>query len=186
MTEERSAPRATVEQAALAWKAGAPASRQHVRAAAPGDLPLLDEIAEDADAVFRLAGYELPQIPLDEADLARAKAVFVAGRPPVGFVQVNEVDGLAHIAELAVILRCMRHGIGSRLLERGCGWAAAHGYPAVTLITYADVPWNGPYYATRGFREVPRPTPGLLARRDREREVGLDGLGRRIVMRREV
>jgi hypothetical protein len=46
------------------------------------------------------------------------------------------------------------------------------------------VPWNGPYYAKRGFMEVADPSPGLRAVRDQERGVGLDAVGRRIVMRR--
>ncbi|MDT4914865.1 MAG: hypothetical protein QOC66_3993 [Pseudonocardiales bacterium] len=163
-----------------------PAKAQDVRAAARSDLPQLADIDERAETVFRTAGYRLPEIPFDDAALAKAKAVFVAGRPPIGFVQVDEVDGLAHISEVAVIPRWMRRGIGTRLLERACEWAARHDYPAVTLTTYADVPWNGPYYAARGFVEVPEPPPALAALRERERELGLDDAGRRIVMRREL
>jgi GNAT superfamily N-acetyltransferase len=158
---------------------------QDVRAAARSELPLLDEIGDRADQLFRTAGYELPEIPLDEGALAKAKAVFVAGRPPIGFVQVIEVDGLAHIAELGVIPRWMRQGIGGALLERACEWARTHGYPAVTLITYRDVPWNGPYYAARGFAEI-EPTPGLAALREHEGALGLDEVGPRITMRRDL
>jgi GNAT superfamily N-acetyltransferase len=158
---------------------------QSVRAAGRADLPLLDDIGTRADQLFRAAGYQLPEIELDEAGLAAAKAVFVAGRPPIGFVQVEEVDELAHIAQLGVVPRWMRQGIGTALLERACEWARAHDYPAVTLITYADVPWNGPYYAARGFREI-EPTPGLAALRAHEAELGLDDLGRRVTMRRDL
>lgn len=171
---------------ALGMEAIAPAGGPEIRPARRDDLALLDEVAERADALFRMAGYELPEIPLGEAELANAKAVFVAGRPPIGFVEVIELDGLAHIDQLAVIPRWMRQGIGNRLVERACEWAGTAGYPAVTLITYADVPWNGPYYAARGFEEVAELTPGLAARRRREAELGLDGPGRRIVMRRSV
>jgi GNAT superfamily N-acetyltransferase len=172
-------------QEALGVKADAPARGQDVRAAGRGDLALLDTIGNRADQLFRTAGYDLPEIPLELDALAAAKAVFVAGRPPIGFVQVIEVDGLAHIAELGVIPRWMRQGIGSALLERACEWARTHDYRAVTLITYADVPWNGPYYASRGFVEI-EPTPGLLALREHEAELGLDAVGPRIVMRREL
>jgi ribosomal protein S18 acetylase RimI-like enzyme len=162
----------------------APARGQDVRAAGRADLALLDEIGDRADTVFRTAGYDLPDIPLESDDIAAAKAVFVAGRPPVGFVMIEEVDGLAHIAEIAVIPKWMRQGIGNRLLERACEWARTNDYPAVTLITFADVPWNGPYYAARGFVEVTELSPGLAALRERERELGLDAAGRRVVMRR--
>jgi GNAT superfamily N-acetyltransferase len=161
-----------------------PANVTEVRAAARADLAELGEVAQRAETLFRTAGYQLPELPFDTAGLAKAKAVFVAGRPPVAFVRLDEVDGLAHIEELAVIPKWMRQGIGSALVERACEWARAHDYPAITLTTYADVPWNGPYYAKRGFMEVADPSPALGAVRDQEREVGLDAVGRRIVMRR--
>jgi GNAT superfamily N-acetyltransferase len=161
-----------------------PANVTEVRAAARADLAELGEVAQRAETLFRTAGYQLPELPFDTAGLAKAKAVFVAGRPPVAFVRLDEVDGLAHIEELAVIPKWMRQGIGSALVERACEWARAHDYPAITLTTYADVPWNGPYYAKRGFMEVADPSPGLRAVRDQERGVGLDAVGRRIVMRR--
>jgi GNAT superfamily N-acetyltransferase len=174
-------------EAALGLSAvSGPAAHQGVRAAARTDLPELADVDERADAVFRTAGYQLPDIPFSETALRRAKAVFVAGRPPIGFVQLDEVDGVAYVAEVAVIPKWMRQGIGTALLERACEWARRHGYPAITLITYADVPWNGPYYARRGFVETSDVTPGLAALRARETELGLDGVGRRIVMRREL
>jgi GNAT superfamily N-acetyltransferase len=161
-------------------------ARQEVRAAARSELPLLAELDKRAEAVFRAAGYALPDLPLRDEDVARARAVFVAGRPPVGFVLVHEVDGLAHVDEIAVLPRWMRQGIGGRLLERACEWARTHDYPAITLITYADVPWNAPFYRTHGFAELTELTPGLVALREEEAQLGLDALGRRIVMRREL
>ena len=91
-----------------------------VRPADDGDLALVPEIDDRADTVFRMAGYDLPDIAFDEGDLAQAKAVFVAGRPTVGYVAVNEVDGLAHVAQLAVLPGAMRQGVGTRLLDRAC------------------------------------------------------------------
>jgi GNAT superfamily N-acetyltransferase len=163
-----------------------PAKEQDVRAAAKSDLAELGDVDDRAETVFRLAGYVLPEIAFDEAALRRAKAVFVAGRPPIGFVWVDEVDGVAHIEEIAVIPKWMRQGVGTRLLERACEWAAANRYAAITLLTYADVPWNGPFYASRGFVEVAELTPGLAALREHERELGLDAAGRRTAMRREL
>jgi GNAT superfamily N-acetyltransferase len=175
-------------QAALGLgQAGGPVKSQDVRAAARSELPLLADIDRRAETVFRLAGYKLPELPpTPPAELQKAKAIFVAGRPPIAYVQVDEVDGLAYVAEISVVPKWMRQGIGTRLLERACEWARGHGYPAIALTTYADVPWNGPYYAARGFVETPDVTPGLAAVRERERELGLDDVGRRIVMRRDL
>ena len=47
-----------------------------------------------------------------------------------------------------------RRGLGSELLEAVCAWGRAAGLPAVTLSTFRDVPWNGPFYQQRGFRET--------------------------------
>jgi hypothetical protein len=60
-----------------------------------------------------------------------------------------------------------------------------HGLTSVTLTTFADVPWNGPYYARLGFEVVPdaEAGPGLLEVRRRERAHGLDAWPR-LSMRR--
>jgi GNAT superfamily N-acetyltransferase len=158
-----------------------------VRPATAAELPLLAEIDSRAETLFTVAGLQLPRVVFPVDKLPNAKAVFVQGRPPVGFIRVEEVDGLAHVEELAVLPSHMRRGIGSALLEAACAWAAGNGYKAITLITYADVPWNGPFYAARGFAEVSATlTPELAELRDWERTVGLDELGRRIVMRRDL
>jgi GNAT superfamily N-acetyltransferase len=176
-----------VQEALGLGQAGDPDRSQDVRAAARSDLPLLADIDRRADTVFRLAGYELPALPpVEVAELAQAKAVFVAGRPPIAYVQLEEVDGLAYVAEIAVVPKWMRQGIGTRLLERACEWAGRRGYPAIVLTTFTEVPWNGPYYAERGFAETDDLTPGLVALREREATLGLDAVGRRIVMRREL
>ncbi len=157
-----------------------------VRPAEPGDLALLPEIDERAEMLFRVYGVDLPQIPLAADQMREAKAVYVAGRPPVGFLQLDEVDGLAHVQALAVLPSHMRQGMGTALLEAAFDWARDHGYPAITLCTYAEIPWNGPYYASRGFVEIEDITPGLAELRDWERDVGLDEIGRRCVMRRDL
>jgi hypothetical protein len=48
-------------------------------------------------------------------------------------------------------------------IELAAGWAAARDLPALTLSTFRTVPWNAPYYARLGFRELAdgELTPGL-------------------------
>ncbi|MCW2496130.1 GNAT family N-acetyltransferase [Jatrophihabitans sp.] len=167
---------------ALVGPDAAPA-RLEIREAATEDLSGLEEIAERADSLFRVAGHELPVI-VESDERLPAEVIFVVGRPPVGFAEVAQVDGTAYLAELAVIPGQMRHGYGTGLVEQACSWAAARGYPALTLTTYADIAWNAPFYRRLGFVEVTDPTPGLLAVRARETRVGLDAVGPRIVMRR--
>jgi hypothetical protein len=72
------------------------------------------------------------------------------------------------------------------LLDAACAWARTAGYRAVTLTTYAEVAWNAPFYAERGFVELTSLTPALAELRDWERDIGLDAVGRRVAMRRDL
>jgi GNAT superfamily N-acetyltransferase len=164
----------------------APAPGEPVRRAEPDDLLLLPEIAERADSLFRVAGLELPVLDSRADRLASAKVILVLGRPPIGYAQVDECDGLAHLQELDVLPSHMRHGYGTALVEAACDWATNQGYPAITLTTYADVAWNAPYYHRRGFVDLDVLTPGLLAAREHEKSIGLDAVGPRIAMRRDL
>jgi hypothetical protein len=62
------------------------------------------------------------------------------------------------------------------LIERAATWASARGLRSLTLTTYVDVPWNGPYYERLGFRYLTagEETAGLRAVRERERALGLE------------
>jgi GNAT superfamily N-acetyltransferase len=105
---------------------------------------------------------------------------------PVGFALVQEIDGLAFLVELDVHPAHGRRGLGSALLATVCKWARRAGFAAVTLSTFRDVPWNGPFYARRGFRALDEGalSPGLLGIRERERKRGLR-TDLRVIMRYE-
>jgi GNAT superfamily N-acetyltransferase len=170
----------------LAEVLGAAGVMPEVRRALPRDLEHLPEIDLRAESLFRVAGMDLPDLPFPLDALHDSRAVFVAGDPPVGFVQLDEIDGNAHLQELAVLPSHMRQGLGSALLDSACEWARTAGYAAITLTTYAEVAWNAPFYEARGFVELTELTPELVEIRDWERDVGLDEIGRRIAMRREL
>ena len=72
----------------------------------------------------------------------------------VGFAQAIVLDGVVHLDEIDVVPAHMRKGVGSRLVETVCRWARSAGYPSVTLSTFRDVPWNRPFYESRGFHVV--------------------------------
>jgi GNAT superfamily N-acetyltransferase len=151
-----------------------------VRPARPDELAELIEIERAADQLFPLAGYGPTPPPATLAELRDAAGLLVSGDPPAGYARVEVVDGRAHLAGLSVRPRFMRQGRGSELVLAACAWAAAHGYSEMTLCTFAEVPWNGPFYARLGFVELAELTPGLLALR--EAEGALDAMGRRIVL----
>lgn len=115
-------------------------------------------------------------------ELRNAAALLVSGDPPAGYARVEVVDGRAHLEGLSVRPRFMRQGRGSELVLAACAWAAEHGFAEITLCTFAEVPWNGPFYAKLGFVELHELTPGLQALRETERRLGLDAMGRRVVL----
>jgi GNAT superfamily N-acetyltransferase len=79
-----------------------------------------------------------------------------------------------------------RQGVGAALLEEVCRVAAARGHPEVTLRTFADVPWNGPFYARHGFIELVDEPDWMVPLREAEERFGLSRHGRRIAMIRSL
>jgi GNAT superfamily N-acetyltransferase len=161
-----------------------PGGDRVIRPARPAELAELIEVERAADQLFPLAGYGPVPPPATLADLRAAAGLLVSGDPPVGYARIEVVDGQAHLESLSVRPRFMRQGRGTELVLAACAWAAEHGFDELTLCTFADVPWNGPFYARLGFVELTELTPGLRALRETERAVGLDAMGRRCVLRR--
>jgi hypothetical protein len=66
--------------------------------------------------------------------------------------------------------------VGRALLDRVEVWARETDRPAITLTTFADVPWNRPLYEHLGFRVLTEAElgPGLRAVRTTEAGHGLD------------
>jgi GNAT superfamily N-acetyltransferase len=157
-----------------------------VRVAVEEDMPLLAEIEERAVQIYRVAGMDLADPGWRARDIADSAVVLVAGEPPMAFVRLTMHDGLPHIDRLYVIPGDMQAGVGSALCEAACEWAIEQGYPAITVIAFADFSWNGGFFTRRGFVETDAITPSLAELRDWERALGLDNLGRRVVMRREL
>jgi GNAT superfamily N-acetyltransferase len=155
-----------------------------IRPARAREYALLREIEFESDRLYESIGIGPFVNDESEDHLAQAILVLVADDPPVGFVCVELVDGMPHIWQLAVHPDRGRQGIGRSLVEAVSTWAAATGYIAVTLTTYRDVPWNGPFYESLGFVAIDELTPGLAAIRQHERETGDDAFGPRVAMRR--
>ncbi len=164
-----------------------------IRRARLDDIPALAEIEVDAARRFREVGLDSvaqadPTDPAAVASFVRnglaAVAVDSADRP-VGFVLAAPLDAALHVHELCVTRAEGRRGVGAALLGEAEQFAIADGHRALTLSTFRDVPWNGPYYARLGFRPMEEPdwTPVLRMVRDRERAMGLP-VERRMFMRK--
>jgi ribosomal protein S18 acetylase RimI-like enzyme len=157
-----------------------------IRRAEPADAPRLAEIEAQSDPGLDGSGLgALPAPALRDGEQA-ASVLLVAGRPAVAFIRVDEVDGVAHIDQLAVLSSAARQGIGRALLDAAIAWAARNGYPAMTLSTFAESEWNARVYDPTGFTPIANLSPGLRELRDWERAIGLDAIGARVVMRRDL
>ncbi|NYH54126.1 GNAT superfamily N-acetyltransferase [Nocardiopsis arvandica] len=160
-----------------------------IRPMRPEDTSRLVEVSLAADTVFAGAGVVLP--PDDPREmLAHAERVLVAGdpvtgAPVVGLAATVAVDGRPHLEQLAVHPGHGRRGIGGALLEAVCAEAAAAGHARLTLTTFRDLPWNGPWYARRGFTVLPREEwgPGLEQVWEAEGRAGIRVLPRVVMVR---
>ena len=151
-----------------------------IRRARPNDLIHLPAIEREAAAQFQATPYPA----MVNADLASANpdldydyvwVVVDEQDHPIGFAIVHVLDESVHLHELDVHPHYARQGLGRRLIEAIADWARTKGATALTLTTFSDVPWNGPYYARLGFRtlDVATLNPALQAVRRAEESAGL-------------
>lgn len=155
-----------------------------VRLARREDLDLLAGIEAEADQQFVALFGDLdwdPPTPGVER-LAAPGFLLVAGDPPIGFAHVVEIEGIAHLEQLAVRPAEQRRGVGAALVRAAQREAAGRGYDVLSLCTYAEVPWNAPYYRRLGFEELDELVPVQRRMVEHEQAIGLDRHGPRVVM----
>jgi len=158
-----------------------------IRAASQQDLDVLQRIEDDADSLFveRFQPERWWPAPSGRERAASPGFILVVageGGVAVGFVHVIETDGIAHLEQLSVLPAMARRGLGRALVLAAMDEGARRGHQEMTLRTYADVPWNAPFYAAVGFRPSEPATAfhrGLLAA---EEGLGLSRYGRRLQM----
>ncbi|MDD7938886.1 GNAT family N-acetyltransferase [Actinomycetospora lutea] len=166
-----------------------------IRAARADEFAALRAIEDAAGEPFRDIGMDAvaddaPPSSVVLAGAAERGGLWVAADGddrPVAYLMDDVVDGEAHLDQVSVHPTHARRGIGARLVEHLVDRTRAAGRPAVTLTTYVDVPWNGPYYARLGFRTLADDElgPGLRAVRRAETARGLDRWPR-AAMRRDL
>jgi GNAT superfamily N-acetyltransferase len=163
-----------------------------IRLARPEDVPSLAEIEDAAAEIFRdtpVAGDYLDAAqPIEKYfDAQRAAMLWVAVAPGggiAGFALARLIDDEPHLEELDVHPEHGRRGIGAALVRVAIEWARGRGARGLTLSTFRDIPWNGPFYATFGFRALDTASlPAVFVElRKREAEHGLP-IEERVVMR---
>lgn len=163
-----------------------------IRSAASVDEASIEAIENDADRILIdwLSAEHWPPAasgaPRASEDGYLLVAEVVGSHTVVGFVHVLEVDGLAHLEQLSVAPDHARRGHGRRLVEAALDEARDRGHDRISLRTYADVPWNAPFYARAGFVDVAPETKFHRGLIDIEEKPGLPGHGRRVRMTAEL
>jgi GNAT superfamily N-acetyltransferase len=151
------------------------------------DFPALQEIEVLAGKTFATLGMDLVarDDPCTVEQLAEYDAwlVEVDGRT-VAYALVEWVDAVLHLEQISVLPEFAHRGIGATLITHIVG---NYDTPALTLTTFVEVPWNGPYYERLGFRWLTpaEETPGLRKIRANEAAHGIDAWPR-ACMRREL
>ncbi|MDT7553080.1 MAG: 4-diphosphocytidyl-2-C-methyl-D-erythritol kinase, partial [Pseudonocardiales bacterium] len=141
-------------------------------------LDLIDESLDvpfPQDVLARLIDAGQVWVACDAADTA------------VGVVIASVREGVVYVEEIDVLAEHGRRGLGGRMLDAVCAWAQERGYPAVTLSTFRDVPWNGPFYRKHGFVDLAPAawTAGMRVIREQEAHHGLR-TDVRVFMRRDL
>lgn len=92
----------------------------------------------------------------DYARLIRKGHSLVAhvGEVMAGFLVAEPFSRELHIWEMDVAPAYQRRGIGAGLVRAAMIDARNTGFRALTLTTFRDLAWNGPFYARLGFEEV--------------------------------
>lgn len=155
-----------------------------IRLATESDLAVFIDIERAAGESFARVGMQA--VAEDEQDTVEqlepyqraghAWAYVDSDDVPHAYLTADVVDGCGYLAQVAVHPDHAGRRIGRALIENAHAWAAEQGLPAMTLTTFAVVPWNAPYYERLGYRMIlpADVTPGLAAIRKREAQRQLD------------
>ncbi|MFD3594972.1 GNAT family N-acetyltransferase [Nocardia sp. NPDC058640] len=155
-----------------------------VRPAREDEIGALQEIEVRAGAPFAQVG--MIAVAEDEPPSREMLRAFVIeGRAwvwpdehdrPIGYLVLDFVDGVPHIEQVSVDPAYAGARIGKRLIDYAVRWSKDRGLHQITLTTFTQVPWNGPYYERLGFAYIAAADepPGLRAIRATELAHGLD------------
>lgn len=104
----------------------------------------------------------------------------------VGFAHLTTPEGHAHLEQVSVLPQYARQGLGTALVRATMEEARWAGHDSISLCTFREVPFNAAFYASLGFAEVTVLAPFQARLRERERALGLDVVGPRVVMAAEL
>lgn len=162
--------------------------RWRIRPAEADDLGAIPGIDVQAGRRFRDVGLEAiaeaepvgRDVLQDHLEASTAWVAVDEQDRLVAFALASRVDGQGHLDQVSTLESAGGLGIGRALVETVHDWARRQNAAAVTLTTFASIPWNGPYYQRLGYAELAEADQGpeLRAIRRNERASGLDVLPR--------
>jgi predicted N-acetyltransferase YhbS len=130
---------------------------QLIRLAEKLDLASLQAIERAAASLFPEG--RIPDVddamPIDDLERAAINGLLLVAtsqRLVVGFAMAQEQDGFLHLAVMAVHPDHGNRGLGRELVMAMIHEATRRKSLGVTLTTFEDLPWNGPFYRKSGFR----------------------------------
>lgn len=131
-----------------------------IRPATDSDAASLPDIERSAAELFRTVP-ALAWIADDDVLSPEVHLRFIAGGTAWvavddtgnvrGFLCAERFGHALHIWELAVHRDCQGQGYGRALVSQAIAHARRQRLSAVTLTTFRDLPWNGPFYRRLGF-----------------------------------
>lgn len=133
-----------------------------IRLARPADADFLPAIERRAAELFR-DDPDCARLDFDDVWTAQEHRRLIAkghcliaevGEEVVGFLATQPFGRELHLWEMDVLPAFQGRGIGAVLLRACLIDAENAGFRAVTLTTFRDLPWNGPFYTRLGFIEV--------------------------------
>jgi ribosomal protein S18 acetylase RimI-like enzyme len=134
----------------------------HIRPGEVRDIDAVRDLERRSTVRFEHTAFShhVGEDPTDAEHLVRRAAdggflVAVADDQPIAFVIFREVEGSGYIEQIDVDPEHAGRRLGAALLDAVAEIARAKGWPALTLSTYRDIPWNAPWYRRLGFVEWP-------------------------------
>jgi GNAT superfamily N-acetyltransferase len=130
-----------------------------LRLARAADAEAMPDIERAAAVAFAQEPSVDPARTRSQADYTRLirkghSLVVHVGEAMAGFLVAEPFRRELHIWEMDVAPAFQRRGIGAGLVRAAQIDARNTGFSALTLTTFRDLAWNGPFYARLGFDEV--------------------------------
>ncbi|MDJ0921099.1 MAG: GNAT family N-acetyltransferase [Henriciella sp.] len=160
-----------------------------------GDIPAIVEADKAAAKLFAPTGLLRPEalndhVPVDVLTTEITdKNVFVMRDEAdiaVGFILIRPRGTGLYLDQISVHPDHGQKGLGSALMLTVIEQAEERRLPHVSLSTFRDLPWNGPFYASLGFKELPRDKYEPYMFEIEEAQEPLMDITKRCFMRRRV